>query len=174
MCSLRASPEPRPSQCLPGYMAARVADAWATIAGCMRSRTWRWPSRSARAVFEEAGRPDREADPILTAVLVRVRAVTASHRHDVAERIVTLVKQLSAALETDPVLGIAPVLDGDGDSLVAHEVAWPAPLAPTVDDQPVALQEVPDQGLVCRSVGIDLRDRCESRLGVGGPEALGD
>ena len=37
MCSLSASPEPRPSQCRPGYIAASVADAWATIAGCIRN-----------------------------------------------------------------------------------------------------------------------------------------
>src|SRR5690554_1063803 len=36
MCSLSASPDPIPSQCRPGYMAARVADACATIAGCHR------------------------------------------------------------------------------------------------------------------------------------------
>src|SRR5690554_4962946 len=36
MCSLSASPDPSPSQCLPGCMDARVADAWATIAGCHR------------------------------------------------------------------------------------------------------------------------------------------
>ncbi len=36
MCSLRASPAPRPSQCRPGYIAASVAEAWATIAGCQR------------------------------------------------------------------------------------------------------------------------------------------
>ena len=35
-CSLSASPLPRPSQCRPGYIAARVADACATIAGCQR------------------------------------------------------------------------------------------------------------------------------------------
>src|SRR5690606_5808463 len=35
-CSLSASPEPRPSQCRPGCIDARVADAWATIAGCHR------------------------------------------------------------------------------------------------------------------------------------------
>ena len=36
MCSLSASPEPRPSQCRPGYIAASVAEACATIAGCHR------------------------------------------------------------------------------------------------------------------------------------------
>ena len=34
---MRASPEPSPSQCRPGYIAARVAEAWATIAGCIRN-----------------------------------------------------------------------------------------------------------------------------------------
>ena len=33
MCSLSASPLPTPSQCRPGYIAASVAEAWATIAG---------------------------------------------------------------------------------------------------------------------------------------------
>lgn len=37
MCSLSASPEPRPSQCRPGYIAASVALACATIAGCQRN-----------------------------------------------------------------------------------------------------------------------------------------
>ena len=37
MCSLSASPEPSPSQCRPGYIAASVADACATIAGCQRN-----------------------------------------------------------------------------------------------------------------------------------------
>src|SRR3954463_11021666 len=36
MCSLSASPEPSPSQCRPGYIAASVAEACATIAGCQR------------------------------------------------------------------------------------------------------------------------------------------
>ena len=36
MCSLRASPEPIPSQCRPGNSAAVVAEAWATTAGCHR------------------------------------------------------------------------------------------------------------------------------------------
>ncbi len=35
-CSSIASPDPMPSQCRPGYMAASVALAWATIAGCQR------------------------------------------------------------------------------------------------------------------------------------------
>ncbi len=33
MCSLSASPAPRPSQNRPGYMAPRVAAAWAMTAG---------------------------------------------------------------------------------------------------------------------------------------------
>ena len=37
MCSLSASPLPSPSQCRPGYIAASVADAWATMAGCQRN-----------------------------------------------------------------------------------------------------------------------------------------
>ena len=37
MCSLSAAPEPRPSQCRPGYIEARVAEAWATMAGCHRN-----------------------------------------------------------------------------------------------------------------------------------------
>jgi hypothetical protein len=37
MCSLSASPEPSPSQCRPGYIAANVADAWATTAGWYRN-----------------------------------------------------------------------------------------------------------------------------------------
>ncbi len=32
-CSLSASPAPRPSQKRPGYIAPRVAAAWATTAG---------------------------------------------------------------------------------------------------------------------------------------------
>src|SRR5699024_12316182 len=36
-CSLIASPEPIPSQCRCGYMAARVALAWASTAGCHRN-----------------------------------------------------------------------------------------------------------------------------------------
>ena len=36
-CSLSASPEPMPSQCRPGYIAASVALAWATMAGCQRN-----------------------------------------------------------------------------------------------------------------------------------------
>src|SRR5205823_13833598 len=106
--------------------------------------------------------------------LSRIAEGVECQRLEAGKSIVTLVKQVSADLEREPVLGIAAVLDGDGDSLVAHEVAWPAPHAPTVDNQPVALQEVPDQGLVWRSVGIDRRDRCESRLGEESPDALGE
>jgi hypothetical protein len=36
MCSLSASPLPRPSQKRSGYIAAMVAEAWATIAGWNR------------------------------------------------------------------------------------------------------------------------------------------
>ena len=37
MCSLSASPEPRPSQCRPGYIAASVAEACATTLGWNRN-----------------------------------------------------------------------------------------------------------------------------------------
>jgi len=37
MCSLSASPVPTPSVSPPGSMAADVAAAWATMAGCWRT-----------------------------------------------------------------------------------------------------------------------------------------
>src|SRR5919198_292327 len=126
---------------------------------------------SVLQVIVEAADPYPEADAVLLlepvpdkvlGFLGVVSVVETSHRGDVrlGDRLV-VAHVGDLARQTDPVVAVIRIDDGEADPWIATEIGGPAAAVGAVDDQPLAFDQVPDDGLAGAAVRIDGGDRGE-------------
>ena len=89
------------------------------------------------------------------------RVVALGHLGDVGLRLLAVVSLDDVAFDRHRVLRL---VDGKVGARIAHQVGRPAPAAPRVDDEMIAVtlivaEQVPDHDLVRAAVRVDRRDR---------------